>query len=111
MGTPALMRYSSTLYLLCTRDLHMPKSMSKDLLYREARFYGLEGHFRAAVRGNLKGDLPRLVHSVTIPAASKEGTVIRATASPTGVFCVARSKMAGIRRSRILLYVSTKATL
>ncbi|OWM85791.1 hypothetical protein CDL15_Pgr012041 [Punica granatum] len=68
-------------------NFHMPKSISKNLLYKEARFYGPEGHLRAALRGDLKGDLLQLSHEVTSPVL-KEGILIRA--SPIGGFCIAR---------------------
>ncbi|PKI65672.1 BTB/POZ domain-containing protein At2g24240-like [Punica granatum] len=78
------------LNLLRTGHLCVPDSIPKDSVCEESEFYGLQGHLRAAVRGNLNGNLLRFSHSVTSHASGK-GNMIRA--SPTGGFCVAHGKV------------------
>ncbi|PKH99300.1 hypothetical protein CRG98_049659, partial [Punica granatum] len=57
--------FDVVLQLLRTGDLLIPEGIPKDLLYKEAQFYGLEGHLRAAVREDLDRNFPRLSHSET----------------------------------------------
>ncbi|PKI37701.1 hypothetical protein CRG98_041994 [Punica granatum] len=83
--------FGALLNLLRTGELCIPGSVTKDFFYKEALYYGLEGHLQAAVRGNLNGNLLRLSHFVSVSHAWEKGNIIRA--SPNGGLCVAHGNV------------------
>lgn len=82
--------FAVLLDLLRTGELHVPPNVPERLLYREALFYGLLDHVRAARWGPFDGNLLRLATSVA-GRAPGDGTAIRA--GPDGGCCVAHGSM------------------
>ena len=82
--------FSVLLDLLRTGELHVPFNVPEKLLFREALFYGLLDHVRAAKRGPLDGNRLRLINSVN---GSAPGDGIALRASPDGGCCVAHGAM------------------
>ncbi|XP_077238103.1 BTB/POZ domain-containing protein At2g24240-like [Tasmannia lanceolata] len=82
--------FSVLLDLLRTGELHIPANMPEKLLYREALYYGLLDHVRAAKWGPFDGNRLRLASSVSGQAPG-DGTAIRA--GPDGGCCVAHGSM------------------
>ncbi|XXG58865.1 hypothetical protein AAC387_Pa04g1061 [Persea americana] len=82
--------FSVLLDLLRTCELHIPPNMPEKLLYREASYYGLLDHVRAAKWGQFDGNRLRLANSVA-GRAPGDGTAIRA--GPDGGCCVAHGSM------------------
>ncbi|KAL6652447.1 hypothetical protein ACP70R_011372 [Stipagrostis hirtigluma subsp. patula] len=78
--------FAVLLDLLRTGSLHVPPHLPEKLLYREALYYGLLDHVRAARWGAFDGDRLRLAASVP-GRAPGDGTAIRA--APDGGCCVA----------------------
>ncbi|OAY79367.1 BTB/POZ domain-containing protein [Ananas comosus] len=80
--------------LLRTGELHVPAHVPERLLLREALFYGLLGHVRAARWGRpLDGSRLQLARSVP-GRAPGDGTAVRA--SPDGGCCVAHGVLAHV---------------
>ncbi|KAG8065089.1 hypothetical protein GUJ93_ZPchr0004g38426 [Zizania palustris] len=78
--------FAVLLDLLRTGSLHVPPQLPEKLLYREALYYGLLDHVRAARWGAFDGD--RLLLAASVPGrAPGDGTAIRA--APDGGCCVA----------------------
>ncbi|KAK1287561.1 BTB/POZ domain-containing protein [Acorus calamus] len=82
--------FSVLLDLLRTGELHVSPTIPERLLYREAAFYGLLDHVRAAKFGPFDGNRLRLAASVS-GRAPGDGTAVRA--SPDGGCCVAHGSM------------------
>ncbi|XP_042508514.1 BTB/POZ domain-containing protein At2g24240-like [Macadamia integrifolia] len=82
--------FAVLLDLLRTGELNIPPNMPERLLYREALFYGLIDHVRAARWGQFDGNRLRLAGSVA-GRAPGDGTAIRA--GPDGGCCVAHGSM------------------
>ncbi|KAG0562868.1 hypothetical protein KC19_9G177900 [Ceratodon purpureus] len=82
--------FSVLLDLLRTGELHTPPGMLEKPLYREAEYYGLLDHVRAARKGPLNGNRLDCVASIS-GRATGDGTAIRA--SPDGGCCVAHDSM------------------
>ncbi|KAF7009876.1 hypothetical protein CFC21_024367 [Triticum aestivum] len=78
--------FAVLLDLLRTGSLHVPPHLPEKLLYREALYYGLLDHVRAARWGTFDGDRLRLASSVP-GRAPGDGTAVRA--APDGGCCVA----------------------
>ncbi|CAN6245098.1 unnamed protein product [Urochloa humidicola] len=78
--------FAVLLNLLRTGALHVPPTLPEPTLYREALYYGLLDHVRAARAGDFDGDRLRLSASVPGRAAG-ECTAVRA--APDGGCCVA----------------------
>lgn len=76
--------------LLRTGELCIPSHIPEKLLYREALFYGLLDHVRAAKWGPFDGNMLHLTRSVP-GLAPGDGTAIRA--GPDGGCCVAHGSM------------------
>ncbi|XP_020578640.1 BTB/POZ domain-containing protein At2g24240-like [Phalaenopsis equestris] len=85
--------FSVLLDLLRSGELHLPPHLPNKLLYREALFYGLLDHVRAAQCGPFDGNLLRLSSSV-YGRAPGDGTAIRA--APDGGCCVAHGSIVHI---------------
>ncbi|KAI0504741.1 hypothetical protein KFK09_015694 [Dendrobium nobile] len=85
--------FSVLLDLLRSGELHLPPHLPDKLLYREALFYGLLDHVRAARWGPFDGDRLRLSSSIYGRAPS-DATAIRA--SPDGGCCVAHGRVVHI---------------
>lgn len=82
--------FSVLLDLLRTGEVHIPPGMSERALHREALFYGLLDHVRAAKWGPLDGN--RLECTATISGrATGDATAIRA--AQDGSCCVAHGAM------------------
>ncbi|XP_052199531.1 BTB/POZ domain-containing protein At2g24240-like [Diospyros lotus] len=82
--------FAILLDLLRTGELYIPQNIPEKLLYREAQFYGLLDHVRAAKWGQFDGN--RLRFSLSIAGqAPGDGTAIRA--GPDGSCCVAHGSM------------------
>eukprot|EP00249_Psilotum_nudum_P018627 c26893_g1_i2 orf=848-2206(+) len=85
--------FSVLLDLLRTGELHIPPAMSEKALYREAQYYGILEHVRAAKWGSLDGN--RLECATSISGwATGDGTAIRA--SQDGGCCVVHGSMVHI---------------
>ncbi|KAL0427781.1 UNVERIFIED_CONTAM: BTB/POZ domain-containing protein [Sesamum latifolium] len=82
--------FAVLLDLLRTGELYIPSNVPEKLLYREALFYGLLDHVRAAKWGPFDGNMLRLARSVR-GLAPGDGTAIRA--GPDGGCCVAHGSM------------------
>lgn len=82
--------FSVILDLLRTGELHIPPNMPEKLLYKEASYYGLLDHVRAAKWGQFDGNRLRLANSVA-GRAPGDGTAIRA--GPDGGCCVAHGSL------------------
>ncbi|KAL1207157.1 BTB/POZ domain-containing protein [Cardamine amara subsp. amara] len=82
--------FSVLLDLLRTGDLNVPANITERLLHREASFYGLLDHVRAAKWGPFDGNRLRLSDSVK-GSAPGDGTAIRA--GPDGGCCVAHGSV------------------
>ncbi|KAJ4958250.1 hypothetical protein NE237_025361 [Protea cynaroides] len=82
--------FAVLLDLLRTGELNIPPNMPERLLYREALFYGLIDHVRAAKWGQFDGNRLNLAGSVA-GRAPGDGTAIRA--GPDGGCCVAHGSM------------------
>ncbi|KAJ4950612.1 hypothetical protein NE237_027444 [Protea cynaroides] len=82
--------FAVLLDLLRTGEIIIPPNMPEKLLYREALYYGLIDHVRAAKWGQFDGNRLRLVGSV-VGRAPGDGTAIRA--GPDGGCCVAHGSM------------------
>ncbi|XP_051149454.1 BTB/POZ domain-containing protein At4g30940-like [Andrographis paniculata] len=82
--------FAVLLDLLRTGELYLPPDIPEKLLYREAMFYGLLDHVRAAKWGPFDGNLLHLTQSVS-GRAPGDGTAIRA--GPDGGCCVAHGVM------------------
>ncbi|MQM05074.1 hypothetical protein Taro_037882 [Colocasia esculenta] len=82
--------FAVLLDLLRTGELHVPTGMPERQLYREALYYGLLDHVRAASWGPFDGNRLRLAGSVP-GRAPGDGTAIRA--GPDGGCCVAHGSM------------------
>ncbi|KAL1221315.1 BTB/POZ domain-containing protein [Cardamine amara subsp. amara] len=82
--------FSVLLDLLRTGDLNVPANITERLLHREASFYGLLDHVRAAKWGPFDGNRLRLSDSVK-GIAPGDGTAIRA--GPDGGCCVAHGSV------------------
>ncbi|CAO2046558.1 unnamed protein product [Urochloa humidicola] len=78
--------FAVLLDLLRTGTLHVPPTLPEPTLYREALYYGLLDHVRAARAGDFDGDRLRLSASVPGRAAG-ECTAVRAASD--GGCCVA----------------------
>ncbi|GMH27286.1 hypothetical protein Nepgr_029129 [Nepenthes gracilis] len=76
--------------LLRTGELCIPPNVSEKLLYREAQFYGLTDHVRAAKWGPIDGNRLSLSRSIA-GRAPGDGTAIRG--GPDGGCCVAHGCM------------------
>ncbi|CAA0806498.1 BTB/POZ domain-containing protein [Striga hermonthica] len=82
--------FAVLLDLLRTGGLHIPPNLPEKLLYREALYYGLLGHVRAARWGPFDGNA--LCLSASVPGrAPGDGTAIRA--GPDGGCCVAHGSI------------------
>lgn len=82
--------FSVLLDLLRTGELHIPPGMSEKALHREALFYGILDHVRAAKWGSLDGN--RLECAASIRGqATGDATAIRA--AQDGGCCVAHGPM------------------
>lgn len=79
--------FSILLDLLRTGELYIPEKVPEDLLYREALFYGLLDHVRAAKWGRFDGRNMLRLASTIKRRELEQGTAIRASAD--GGFCVA----------------------
>ncbi|PIA45837.1 hypothetical protein AQUCO_01600224v1 [Aquilegia coerulea] len=82
--------FAVLLDLLRNGELHVPAKVPEKLLYREALYYGLLDHVRAAKWGQFDGNRLRLCASIT-GRAPGDGTAIRA--GPDGGCCVAHGSM------------------
>ncbi|GFS34825.1 BTB/POZ domain with WD40/YVTN repeat-like protein [Actinidia rufa] len=82
--------FSILLDLLRTGELCIPSHIPEKLLYREAQFYGLLDHVRAAKWGPFDGNRLRFSRAVTGQAPG-DGTAIRA--GPDGGCCVAHGSI------------------
>lgn len=82
--------FAVLLDLLRTGDLNVPPNVSEKSLYREASFYGILDHVRAAKWGQFDGNRIRLSRSVSGHAPG-DGTAIRA--GPDGGCCVAHGSI------------------
>ncbi|KAK4746552.1 hypothetical protein SAY87_025589 [Trapa incisa] len=82
--------FAVLLDLLRTGDLNIPLNVSEKSLYREASFYGILDHVRAAKWGQFDGNRLRLSRSVS-GRAPGDGTAIRA--GPDGGCCVAHGSI------------------
>ncbi|KAJ3679545.1 hypothetical protein LUZ60_017556 [Juncus effusus] len=82
--------FAVLLDLLRTGGLHIPNSLPEKLVYREAAFYGLLDHVRAAKWGGFDGNRLRLNESVS-GRAPGDGTAVRA--APDGGCCVAHGSV------------------
>ncbi|KAL5698923.1 hypothetical protein ACHQM5_029894 [Ranunculus cassubicifolius] len=82
--------FSVLLDLLRTGELHIPAKIPEKLLYREALYYGILDHVRAAKWGQFDGNRLQLNGSIT-GRAPGDGTAIRA--GPDGGCCVAHGSM------------------
>ncbi|KAL8497622.1 hypothetical protein ACS0TY_021089 [Phlomoides rotata] len=82
--------FAVLLDLLRTGELYIPPTIPEKLLYREALFYGLLDHVRAAKWGPFDGNMLHLSRSVP-GRAPGDGTAIRA--GPDGGCCVAHGSM------------------
>ncbi|KAF3775109.1 BTB/POZ domain-containing protein [Nymphaea thermarum] len=82
--------FSVLLDLLRTGELHIPANLPEHLLYREALYYGLLDHVRAAKWGEFDGNRVKLATSVR-GRAPGDGTAIRA--GPDGGCVVAHGSM------------------
>ncbi|XP_072989788.1 BTB/POZ domain-containing protein At2g24240-like [Typha latifolia] len=78
--------FAVLLDLLRTGELHVPPHVPERLLFREALFYGLLDHVRAARWGPFDGNRLRLATSVS-GRAPGDGTAVRA--GPDGGYSVA----------------------
>ncbi|WVZ13231.1 hypothetical protein V8G54_017761 [Vigna mungo] len=76
--------------LLRTGELYIPPNIPEKLLYREALYYGVLDHVRAAKWGPFDGNRLRLSRSLQGQAPG-DGTAIRA--GPDGGCCVAHGSM------------------
>ncbi|KAL2227925.1 BTB/POZ domain-containing protein At2g24240-like [Sesamum indicum] len=85
--------FAVLLDLLRTGELYIPSNVPEKLLYREALFYGLLDHVRAAKWGPFDGNMLLLARSIR-GLAPGDGTAIRA--SPDGGCCVAHGSMVHI---------------
>ncbi|KAF8033765.1 hypothetical protein BT93_C0124 [Corymbia citriodora subsp. variegata] len=82
--------FAVILDLLRTGELYVPPNVPEKLLCREAQFYGVLDHVRAAKWGQFDGNRLRLSRSIMGPAPG-DGTAIRA--GPDGGCCVAHGSM------------------
>lgn len=82
--------FAVLLDLLRTGELHVPPNVCEKMLCREAMYYGLLDHVRAAKWGPFDGNRVRLVESVP-GRAPGDGTAVRA--GPDGGCCVAHGSM------------------
>ncbi|KAK1269698.1 BTB/POZ domain-containing protein [Acorus gramineus] len=82
--------FSVLLDLLRTGELHPSPAAPERLLYKEAAFYGLLDHVRAAKFGPFDGNRLRYAASIS-GRAPGDGTAIRA--APDGGCCVAHGSM------------------
>lgn len=82
--------FAVLLDLLRTGELYVPPHLPHKLLFKEAQFYGLSDHVRAAKWGPFDGNCLRLTTSIT-GRAPGDGTAIRA--GPDGGCCVAHGCM------------------
>ncbi|GAB2300213.1 hypothetical protein Dimus_034251 [Dionaea muscipula] len=82
--------FAVLLDLLRTGELCIPQNLPERLLYREADFYGLTDHVRAAKWGPFDGNRLNLSTSVS-GRAPGDGTAIRG--GPDGGCCVAHGSM------------------
>uniref|UniRef100_A0A7I4FL19 BTB domain-containing protein n=1 Tax=Physcomitrium patens TaxID=3218 RepID=A0A7I4FL19_PHYPA len=82
--------FTVLLDLLRTGELHVPPGMLEKPLYREAEYYGILDHVKAARKGPLNGNRLDCVASIS-GRATGDGTAIRA--SPDGGCCVAHGSM------------------
>ncbi|KAG6421196.1 hypothetical protein SASPL_117746 [Salvia splendens] len=82
--------FAVLLDLLRTGELYTPPNIPERLLHREALFYGLSDHLRAAKWGPFDGNTLRLSRSIP-GRAPGDGTAIRA--GPDGGCCVAHGSM------------------
>ncbi|GAA0171838.1 scaffold/adaptor protein [Lithospermum erythrorhizon] len=82
--------FAVLLDLLRTGELYVPPNVSEKMLCREALFFGLLDHVRAARSGSFDGNRLRLARSITGQAPG-DGTAIRA--GPDGGCCVAHGSM------------------
>uniref|UniRef100_I1MT29 BTB domain-containing protein n=1 Tax=Glycine max TaxID=3847 RepID=I1MT29_SOYBN len=82
--------FAILLDLLRTGELHVPPNIPEKLLYREALYYGLLDHVRAAKWGPFDGNRLRLSRSLQGQAPG-DGTAVRA--GPDGGCCVAHGSM------------------
>ncbi|KAI5068913.1 hypothetical protein GOP47_0017258 [Adiantum capillus-veneris] len=82
--------FSVLLDLLRTGELHVPPGISERALHREALFYGILDHVRAAKWGPLDGNRLECVNSIR-GRATGDATAIRA--AQDGGCCVARGPM------------------
>lgn len=82
--------FSVLLDLLRTGELHIPSGMSEKALHREALFYGILDHVRAAKWGPLDGNRLECVTSIC-GRATGDATAIRA--AQDGGCCVAHGPM------------------
>lgn len=76
--------------LLRSGELNVPINIPNKLLYREALFYGILDHVRAARWGAFDGDRLQLAGTVS-GRAPGDGTAVRA--SPDGGCCIAHGSM------------------
>ncbi|KAK4762567.1 hypothetical protein SAY86_008335 [Trapa natans] len=83
--------FSIFLDLLRTGELYIPKKVPEDLLYREALFYGLLDHVRAAKWGRFDGRTMMRLTSTVKSRGLEQGTMVRA--SDDGGFCVAHGSV------------------
>ncbi|CAA7408076.1 unnamed protein product [Spirodela intermedia] len=82
--------FAVLLDLLRTGELHLPPTIPEKLLCREALYYGLLDHVRAAKWSPLDGNRLQLARTVT-GRAPGDGAAIRA--GPDGGCCVAHGSM------------------
>lgn len=82
--------FAVLLDLLRTGELHIPPNVTEKMLCREAMYYGLLDHVRAAKWGPFDGNCVRLAASVP-GRAPGDGTAVRA--GPDGGCCVAHGSM------------------
>ncbi|GFS31473.1 BTB/POZ domain with WD40/YVTN repeat-like protein [Actinidia rufa] len=82
--------FSILIDLLRTGELFIPSNIPEKLLYREAQFYGLLDHVRAAKWGPFDGNQVRFSQAV-MGQAPGDGTAIRA--GPDGGCCVAHGSI------------------
>eukprot|EP00250_Pteridium_aquilinum_P001872 c12079_g1_i1 orf=872-2224(+) len=82
--------FSVLLDLLRTGELHIPPGLSEKALYREALFYGILDHVKAAKWGSLDGNRLQCANSIH-GRATGDATAIRA--AQDGGCCVAHGPM------------------